>query len=264
MTAFAMPKYFSDLHFYSYFLNCLGDIHYKLPGLFLKNPLPSKVNGQLWTVPYELECYIALAVLGIIGLTHRPKLFLLMVASLILYGVLNYLRGQDRISEAFAGHQLVLCFLIGVLFYIFREKIPYDRRLGLAAIAVSMICFWIPGGFSLAPLPIAYTTVFLGLTQPHRLALIESGDYSYGIFLYGFPIQQAVVATRLVPLNGWTDLLTALPFVLLFAILSWHFWEKPMLHLRRFRPAIDRIFQFSAPGAVVARVASLAQPANPD
>jgi peptidoglycan/LPS O-acetylase OafA/YrhL len=211
-----------------------------------------------------LECYIALAVLGIIGLTHRPKLFLLMVASLILYGVLNYLRGQDRISEAFAGHQLVLCFLIGVLFYIFREKIPYDRRLGLAAIAVSIICFWIPGGFSLAPLPIAYTTVFLGLTQPHRLALIESGDYSYGIFLYGFPIQQAVVATRLVPLNGWTDLLTALPFVVLFAILSWHFWEKPMLHLRRFRPAIDRIFQFSAPGAVVARVASLAQPANPD
>ena len=47
--------YFAAPEFHDYFLNILGDIHYHLPGVFAANPSDA-VNGQLWTVPYEMIC----------------------------------------------------------------------------------------------------------------------------------------------------------------------------------------------------------------
>jgi len=250
MTKFSPAQYFHDPVFYHYFFNCIGDIHYKLPGLFLANPATGLVNGQLWTVPFELECYIFLAVLAVLGITRAPKFFLLVVAALILFGIFDYVRGQDRSAESLHGHQLILCFLIGVALYNFREFVPYSRGLALAAFAASMLAFWIPGGGLLAPLPVSYLTIFLGLTNPRKAALLETGDYSYGIFLYGFPIQQAVVATGLVPLNGWITLLVAVPFVAFVAFCSWHLCEKHVLKLKKYRSNIDRNMNFTAPGKV--------------
>jgi hypothetical protein len=66
LTTFSLQKYFSDLKFYTYFLNVIGRIHYYLPGLFLDNPFPQNVNNQLWTIPFELECYIAITILALL------------------------------------------------------------------------------------------------------------------------------------------------------------------------------------------------------
>jgi peptidoglycan/LPS O-acetylase OafA/YrhL len=64
---------------------------------------------------------------------------------------------------------------------------------------------------------------FLGLINPRRIAILESGDYSYGIYLYSVPIQQAVVAAGWFPRNGRVDLAVSLPLVVLLAFCSWHF-----------------------------------------
>ncbi len=251
LTKLTLRQYFHDPVLFHYFLNCFGDIHYKLPGLFVRNPATGLVNGQLWTVPYELNCYIYLSGLAILGITKAPKMFVLIISGLIIYGIVDYLRGQDRTGESLHGNQLVLCFLIGVLVYKFRAVIPYDRRLAVFAIIVSLITFWIPGGGLLSPLPVTYATVFLGLTNPRKISLLETGDYSYGIFLYGFPIQQAVVATGLLPLNGWITLAVALPIVLVVAFCSWHLCEKHMLNLKGYRSVVDRVFKFTSPGAAL-------------
>ena len=76
LTLLPLHDYFSDPQFYQYFLNIFGDIHYQLPGLFLSNPLPQTVNGQLWTVPFELGCYIFLTALAILGVFRNRKLLL--------------------------------------------------------------------------------------------------------------------------------------------------------------------------------------------
>lgn len=52
LTTASLGSYFADPVLHSYFWNILGDIHYKLPGLFQQNPT-DLVNGQLWTVPYQ-------------------------------------------------------------------------------------------------------------------------------------------------------------------------------------------------------------------
>jgi peptidoglycan/LPS O-acetylase OafA/YrhL len=57
-----------------------------------------------------------------------------------------------------------------------------------------MALLLVPNGDYLIAFPVAYMTIYLGLLNPGRQKLLLSGDYSYGIFLYGYPIQQAVAA----------------------------------------------------------------------
>ena len=66
-----------------------------------------------------------------------------------------------------------------------------------------------------------------------HIPLIKRGDYSYGIYLYGFPLTQALAAT-LPSLRAHTLAfrLAAFALTLAFAVLSWHFFEKPALRLK--------------------------------
>jgi peptidoglycan/LPS O-acetylase OafA/YrhL len=249
MTSLPLDQYFGDERFFAYFLNCVGDIHFELPGLFDHNPYPSVTNGQLWTVPWELECYIALSVLAFVGLAQRTRWFAGLIFLVLGYGVFRFVAGSSAPEGPFVGRMLVFCFLMGVFLFLNRSRIPYSRWLGWTCVLASLVCFWLPHGTFLAPLPVTYATVFLGLMNPPKARFLESGDYSYGIFLYGFPIQQAVVASGLLPANGWITCLAALPIIILVAIASWHLWEKRVLKLRTYRPAIDRMFGYTAPGA---------------
>lgn len=72
LTALPLAAYFSDQQFWSYFLNIVGHIQFLLPGVFRDTPFFEAVNVSLWTVPYELECCLALTALPMFGLIHRP------------------------------------------------------------------------------------------------------------------------------------------------------------------------------------------------
>ena len=86
----------------------------------------------------------------------------------------------------------------------------------------------------LVPLPAAYFTVWLGLTRPRASLLTRHSDYSYGIFLFGFPIQQAMTQLMRPSFHEWYwNIATALPAAVLFAMISWHAVEKPSQSLRR-------------------------------
>ncbi|SHN38015.1 Acyltransferase family protein [Duganella sacchari] len=71
VTTVPLSTYFSSQEFHSYFLNIAGIIHYTLPGVFETNPFPKVINGQLWTIPWELECYVALSLLSLVGIVGR-------------------------------------------------------------------------------------------------------------------------------------------------------------------------------------------------
>jgi peptidoglycan/LPS O-acetylase OafA/YrhL len=76
-------------------------------------------------------------------------------------------------------------------------------------------------------------TIYLGLLEPKRISLVSSGDYSYGLFLYGFPIQQATIATLGAVGHHWfVNTAVALPVTFAIAFFSWRYIEKPALGLR--------------------------------
>jgi len=71
LTDFTLRDYFASPLFRTYWLNILGDIHFQLPGLFLDNPDPNVVNHQLWTIPVELKCYLAITGISLIGFARK-------------------------------------------------------------------------------------------------------------------------------------------------------------------------------------------------
>jgi peptidoglycan/LPS O-acetylase OafA/YrhL len=245
LTTLPLAEYFGSTTFWRYFLNIPGHIQYRLPGVFLSNPQPETVNGQLWTVPFELYCYIGIAVLAVLGLHRRPRLFALATAGLALFGAFHWFRKHGWSLEnpltGMPGYTLVICFLVGALIYLERDRIPWSRPLFYACGTASIVLLSFPPlGDVLAIAPLSYCTVYLGLCNPRKAAVLHGADYSYGLFLYGYAIQQAIMSFG-PPVQHWYwNILLALPIATGVAALSWHWVEKPALQNRKHLERIER------------------------
>jgi peptidoglycan/LPS O-acetylase OafA/YrhL len=108
----------------------------------------------------------------------------------------------------------------------------------------------LPRGDSLAPIPLAYLTVYLGLLDPPRVKWFFRGDYSYGLFLYGFPIEQAVASAGPWAQHWYVSVALAYPLTAAVAVASWWCIEKPVLSqkatLRRLEDLYLVIARFAA------------------
>ncbi len=233
-TTLEPSSYFTDSLFFSYMLNMIGWVHVLLPGVFRDNPLQEIVNGQLWTVPFELRCYEALTLLTLVGFYRRK--WLLLAA---LVGIEGYMLRKGGpcptcLQDTLTGNVLVLSFLWGVALYRFRYALPWSLPAALISACVGWGGLaWGDRGDVVAALPLAYFTVYLGLCNPWRSRTLFSGDYSYGIFLYGFPIQQ-VVAWLGPRFHYWyLNLAISLPVIVGIGVFSWWIIEKPALRYRR-------------------------------
>jgi peptidoglycan/LPS O-acetylase OafA/YrhL len=244
VTVGSLSAYFGDHRFLYYMLNLVGRVHGHLPGVFDDNIAPYTVNLSLWTLPIELKCYAVLCLLIATRLLFS-KMFMLtsVIALMILKLVSPYfpLFSRDATSSLYLmespGNQfhvyiLFSSFIVGCAAYIWRDQIPLNKWLfGLSV--VSFVILTSLGVASwLVPIEIGYATVWLGLRNIPRIPFFGSGDYSYGIYLYAFPIQQTIV--HLFPaLRQWYwNIALALPLAIFAAYLSWHYIEKPILSLR--------------------------------
>jgi peptidoglycan/LPS O-acetylase OafA/YrhL len=154
------------------------------------------------------------------------------------------------------GSKLYVAFLLGIAAYLYRDRLPYSWRLfGGCVVFCAGISLFRPAPWMTAPLlnlvvaPVAvYMTVFIGHTRIPRLPILGSGDYSYGIYLYGNPIQQAVRAALPWTNTAWLNLLFSVPLIIAFAAFSWHCLEKPLLRLRRRFSFVARVRGVEGPG----------------
>jgi len=229
LTTLSLREYFTHPTFLAYFLNVVGEIHYFLPGVFENNP-NHFVNGQLWTVPFELLCYVLLSALAVFGLYARPKLLLIVLLLFYIAQVFNTLLRPHSVGIA-SGPSLVMMFLAGVAAHKLRTRIVSNWYLFAASLVASLVLLSVPNGDRFAAMPVAYVTVYLGLFNPPRNKVILSGDYSYGLFLYGYPIQQSVVAIFGV-IAWYYNILIAIPCAIVVAVASWWLVEKPILNYR--------------------------------
>lgn len=249
-TTLSLKKYFSSLAFWHYMTNIVGAVNYYLPGVFENNP-NDRVNAVLWTVPYEIGCYIILAALIALGLLRRPAFVALVTAILLLLALAvdlssvletASLPAQRTLIFLFldSGAKLWPVFLMGVVAYLWRARIPYHAGLFFGAVGVCVTLSvvgnitWFGKPFlHIIALPcLVYIVVFLGLTPIPRLPLFHRGDYSYGIYLYHWPLMQAILAAF--PGTSALSLFAVMvPALTAFSAFSWHLIEKPILAQRR-------------------------------
>jgi peptidoglycan/LPS O-acetylase OafA/YrhL len=240
LTELALRDYFSDELFSKYFLNIFSAIQYDLPGLFTDNPDRGIVNGQFWTIPVEVLCYVSIAALAALGVRRfralAPIFTLGTIAAFVLYHGTRY-GWQHAPDFSVAGVKrglfLIWSFLCGMTLYYYRDRIRWNGFLCLAAATAAYLSLLLRGHFAyLLPPSIAYVTVFLGLANPKRLWVLRGADYSYGLFISHWAIMQTVM--HFAPRNEFATVFIGLPLSLGAAALSWNLVERPCRKLRRF------------------------------
>jgi peptidoglycan/LPS O-acetylase OafA/YrhL len=237
-TGHPLAAYFTDPMFYRYFLNMFGFITFELPGVFVDNPWPRIVNINLWTLPSEFYCYLFMCGALISKLVLNRKWFSWAFALGTVALVLLNAFGLIATDIGVALTVLIYCFFVGVVFFMWRERIVYSWPLFLLCSLLTYAAMLDRHLYILACIPLTYVTIFVGLTKLPRIPILTSGDYSYGLYLYGFPISQALIAS--VPeFHGHRLLFAmfALPLGIAFAAFSWHVIEKPALRLKGWRSA---------------------------
>ena len=104
---------------------------------------------------------------------------------------------------------------------------------GLAgAVAFAAINPWGVGRGALFPVLLAYAVLVVAYHPRLRWrAFNRLGDYSYGLYIFSFPIQQILIAKLGAPVasSPVTLLAAAFPVTLALAALSWHVVEQPAL-----------------------------------
>lgn len=209
--------------------------HYSIDGVFAGNPLPFTVNGALWTIPREVQCYIVLALVGAIGLlSRRDVLLLLYLAGTAILMVLP----NDVVPQLISLGPLLISFFAGVLLFLHRDRVFLSWP--LAGLAIALVALVDAGAWRglAAQLTAAYVALVIAILVPVALKRFSRRlpDYSFGIYIYGFPVQQAMIATGIGTTPG-LNMVTTLLFVVPLAALSWHLVEKPALALKdRNRP----------------------------
>ncbi len=195
-------------------------------------PVDSNMNGSLWTLPYEITCYLGLGlVLALAFVRRRPRLWatVALVLGLVL-GVATSI-GAGGPSGFIA---LTTFFAAGAALYTWADDVPLDGRLAAASAVLYVAAFQSDVTVVLGSVPGAYLCLWLGARCPEPFRSVGSkNDISYGVYLFGWPVQQTIVA------YGGEDLPIAV-FAALAVVatvpLAWASWllvERPTIELVR-------------------------------
>lgn len=214
---------------------------------------PGVWNGSLWSLGHESTCYLAVAALGVAGLVRRRVATSLALA---LWAAAALVQVLDVAAPASTGSLVLrtsLMFACGAATWLHADRIPVTRTLeaGSVALVVAGVLL-VPADYRLLAAPaVAYLCLCCALRLGRWPRLVLRQDLSYGVYVYGFPVQQALLVLGLGGL-GWVGFsLVSATVVLPVAALSWVLVERPFLRRRTTAPST---------GTVVARPVDLPVP----
>jgi peptidoglycan/LPS O-acetylase OafA/YrhL len=202
-----------------------------LPGVYDTLPVSGVIDQPLWTLRYEAFCYILLAVFALAGLL-ATRFRAVLTLALIFAGYCLVTFGTDlrEMNAIDSATRFVLTFFVGGALYVFADKIRLDFGIVLLLAAGAFLAHGTPIYEAMLRIALAYGVLWCALVPAGLVRDFNKlGDYSYGLYILCFPIQQAFVMLdpNITPV---ALLVSSFPAVLAFAILSWHFVEHPALH----------------------------------
>lgn len=209
-----------------------------LPGVFESNPFARAVNGSLWTIRYELLMYLLLSMAGLVGWTRHRWIYPLGAASMAAMWLWIHhtgTGGRPWLYEMFTIADVTgfgVVFLLGSTFAAYRAR--QSAWWALLAIGGAVLAWraqttWVVQvGVWICVAAGIFWLAHAGIQRWNGGWPRE--DLSYGVYIYAFPIQQAVTEIGL--RRGWGlafCLTLSLALTMGMAGLSWFFVEKPFI-----------------------------------
>jgi peptidoglycan/LPS O-acetylase OafA/YrhL len=207
----------------------------QLPGVFALNPAGSVVNQSLWSLKYEVACYLILGGLAafVAQFQRSPSLIGALMAAWA--GTMLWLKPGLFAGADFATvlAYFALFFGTGVAAYLLRDRI----RISWQPLPVLALLFVVTWHTDLAEITsAAFVGYGLLWLATHRFgglrAYTNAHDYSYGVYIYSFPVTQALLSVW-PGLNLVSLMAATLGITLGLAFLSWELIERPALSLVR-------------------------------
>jgi peptidoglycan/LPS O-acetylase OafA/YrhL len=218
-----------------------------MPPIFLHLPLPNAVDGSFWTLRYEFWCYVIVALLGAVGLLARRTSVLVLCGMIVAFVILrdHALIHVPVLEIKILGNTgrwpgLLLPFALGMAYRLYDDRIRLTRAFALVALVVlaASLALHILAALTV---PICGSYLLLCAAYAPNLHLQEwgrYGDFSYGIYVLGFPVQQLLILYAGRHLTPITLFFAAMLVTTLLAALSWHFVEKPCLKMKPSSPPL--------------------------
>jgi len=234
-TSATLTDYFTSTvtrHWLLHNASLIGGVGGSLPGVFEHNALPRMITPTFWTLPVELECYVLVWVLGITGVTGS-RLKMPCAIGLLSLAFMYFVRhppahftlaGFFALPIAYSFYPVPFFFL-GMLLYTYRQHVRLHWLAAVALLSLYLLKRTEPLGAILLYPTFAYGVLWIASLR-QLFPFQPKHDYSYGIYLYGFVVQQAV-AVLLPSLDNYTAFAVAVPPTVLLAALSWHWVERP-------------------------------------
>lgn len=246
-TSLPLAEYLGSPAVFQYLMKCgtlVTGVSHSIPGIFAHNPYDSVFNGSLWTLPFELGMYGILLITWVsISLLAEWRLKVLKVAILLfsllsgLYLLLGYfhhgLPSIFELHDTYRLQSLFYMFFTGGTFFVLRNRISLNAHLFWAFCLVLIASTQNRHAFFVVYiLTLPYLLFYIAYVPGGKIREFNRlGDYSYGVYIYAFPVEQALVSS----LNGISTLalgLMSAPVTLLLAALSWHLVEKRSLEAK--------------------------------
>ena len=239
--AFVMGPVVSDLGLGTYLthpetgafvLRNLGlvNLQYSLPGVFDTLPYPT-VEGSIWTLVYEVLCYGMVFAVGVLGLLIRRRaMFAVFVIYALVWCAPLLVRVELHPSIAHLRN-LSLPFVVGVAFWVWRDRVVLSVPICVGMIVAAIVAHETALSYPTLVLALSYGAFWLGHVPRGIVRRFNRlGDYSYGIYIYAFPLQGLAIWLW-GPMGPALNIALALPMTLICAVASWHWVERPALVL---------------------------------
>ena len=210
---------------------------YQLPKVFHENPHRA-VNGSLWTIPHELACYVSVMLLGLLAVLKNKRIALLFGTLLIVL----WISISEQIDQFILPYWnldfnhfygLFLYFYMGALSFLWKDQLCFNWQLGVIAILLLVFLnqLAMPDYHAVILVPFAVLCfAFAPEIKLHKTG--KFGDFSYGLYIYAFPVQQIILYFFIEDINEFTFILLTSFCTFILAFISWHLVERPSLNLR--------------------------------
>jgi peptidoglycan/LPS O-acetylase OafA/YrhL len=232
-------NYLSNRDVWTYIPNNL--FIYKLQsgieGVFENNPLKHVINSSLWTLCFEFTLYILAALLFIFKRSRAS--IILAIATFIFFSVSDLYFSKYFANELFLKVNSKILIELGVYFIggsclalIEFEKYNKKKTVAILSLAILLISLYFHKFYYFKHLLIPII-IFLGFSSTKYINDVKNriGDISYGVYIYGFPVQQTL--QHFFKLNSTSLMIYSIFVSLMFGFLSWHLIEKNALKLKQ-------------------------------
>ncbi len=220
-------------------------------------------NYSAWTLFYEFALWMCIGVLvliapkrllkagviaGLVSFT-AIKVFDKVTNDLSQFGTANPGRSVGAVDTNLLNSimfvlepmaRLGVFFFAGAVLYVYRDKVKLTRLVFWACVAISLALAVVGWFHTFAGMPFAYVIMYLGTST--RFSRVNfPNDYSYGTYIYAFPITQVLALINLDhPMPAWLFCTLAVVCTAPIAYLSWHLLEKPAISLKRLTAGRDK------------------------